>query len=88
MLRRKIGRESSRREVKDFFARLVVVVVDPIGRPRLFIGAAVDSASWPRFLAVGLGGANGLAFGGAISTGSDVAVSFSGLSLWEAVTSL
>ena len=33
-------------------------------------------------LAVGLGGAEGLAIGGAILTGEDVAVSFSGLSLW------
>ena len=57
----------------------MVVVVDPIGRPRFF---AVDPAGRPRFLAVGLGGADGLAIGGAVSTGADVAVGFSGLSLW------
>ena len=57
----------------------MVVVVDPIGRPRFF---AVDPAGRPRFLAVGLGGADGLAIGGAVLTGADVAVGFSGLSLW------
>ena len=55
------------------------MVVDPIGRPRF--GAVVDLASRPRFLAVGLGGADGLAIGGAVLTGSDVAIGFSGLSL-------
>ena len=57
-------------------------MVDPIDWPRFFVGTAVDPAGRPRFLAVGLGGADGLAIGGAISTGSDVAVGFSGLSLW------
>ena len=57
-------------------------MVDPIGRPRFFVGAAVDLPGRPCFLAVGLGGADGLAIGGAVSTGSDVAVGFSGLSLW------
>ena len=33
-------------------------------------------------LAVGLGGAESLAIDGAVSTGADVAVGFSGLSLW------
>ena len=56
------------------------MVVDPIGRPRF--GAVVNSVGWPRFLAVGLGGADDLAIGGAVLTGSDVAVNFSGLSLW------
>ena len=49
------------------------MVVDPIGRP--CFGAVVG-------LTIGLGGADGLAIGGAVSTGSDVAVGFSGLSLW------
>ena len=58
-------------------------MVDPIGRPRFF---AVDPAGRPRFgavvgLAIGLGGADGLAIGGVVSTGSDIAVGFSGLSL-------
>ena len=61
----------------------MVVVVDPIGRPRF---VAVDPASRPRFgavvgLAIGLGGADGLAIGRAVLTGADVAVGFSGLSL-------
>ena len=63
------------------------MVVDPTGRPRFFDGAAVDPASRPRFgavvgLAIGLGGVDGLAIGGAISTGREVAVGFSRLSLW------
>ena len=58
--------------------------MDPIGWPRFFV---VNLASRPRFgavvgLAVGLGGADGLAIGGAILTGSHVAAGFSGLSLW------
>ena len=62
-------------------------MVDPTGRPRFFVGATVDPVGWPRFgaivgLAVGLGGADGLAIGGTVSTGSDVAVGFFGLSLW------
>ena len=61
-------------------------MVDPTGWPRFFVGAAVDSAGRPRYgavigLAVGLGGVDGLAIGGAVSTGSDVTVGFSGLSL-------
>ena len=61
-----------------------MVMVDPIGRPRFF---AVDPAGRPRFgavvgLAIGLGGADGLVIGGTVSTGVDVAVGFSGLSLW------
>ena len=56
------------------------MVVDPIGRPRF--GAVVDPAGWPRFLAIGLGRADGLAIGGAVSTESDIAIGFSGLSLW------
>ena len=59
-------------------------VVDPISRPRFI---AVDPAGRPRFgavvgLAVGLGGADGLAIGGAVLTGANVAIGFSGLSLW------
>ena len=53
------------------------MVVDPIGRPRFyFIGmfVVVD-------LAVGLGRVEGLAIGGAVLTGVDVAVGFSRLSL-------
>ena len=62
----------------------MVVVVDPIGRPRFF---AMDPAGRPRFgavvgFAIGLSGADGLAIGGAVSTGADVTVGFSGLSLW------
>ena len=58
-------------------------MVDPIGWPRFFV---VDTAGRPRFgavvgLAVGLGGADGLAIGGAVLTGADVAIGFSGLSL-------
>ena len=68
------------------------MVVNPAGRPCFFVGAPVDPVSRPRFeavvgLAVGLGGADGLAIGGAVSTGLDAAVSFSGLSLWYAMTS-
>ena len=57
-------------------------MVDPTGRSRFFVGAAVDPVGLLRFLAVGLGGADGLAIGGAVSTGSDVTVGISGLSLW------
>ena len=49
----------------------------------------VDIIGWPRFrfigmsvVGVGLGEAKGLAISGAISTRADVAVSFSGLSMW------
>ena len=45
------------------------------GRPHFFDGAVVG-------LAVGLVGADGLAIGRAVLTGADVAVGFSGLSLW------
>ena len=51
----------------------MVVVVDLAGRPRFFVGATVGLV---------IGGAVGLAIGGAVSTGTDVAVGFSGLSLW------
>ena len=59
-------------------------MVDPISRPRFFV---VDTGGWPRFgaivgLAVDLGRADGLAIDGAVSTELDVAVGFSGLSLW------
>ena len=50
------------------------MVVDPIGWPRF--GAVVDLAGQPCFLAVGLGMADGLAIGGAVLTGSDVAFGF------------
>ena len=61
--------------------------MDPAGRPRFFVGAVVDPADWPCFravvgLAVDLGKANGLAIGGAILTGLDVAIGFFGLFLW------
>ena len=61
----------SRREILDFFASLVVVVL--IGRPCFFVGAAVSFA---------INRAVGLAIDGAVSTGTDIAISFSGLSLW------
>ena len=55
-----------------------MVVVDSTGQPCFrFIGISVVID-----LAVGLGGAEGLAIGGAVVTGADVAVGFSGLSLW------
>ena len=53
-------------------------MIDPTGRPHFrFIGMSVVMD-----LAVGLGGAEGLAIGGAVSTGVDVAVGFSGLFMW------
>ena len=66
---------------------MVVVLVDQAIQPRFFVRAAMDSASWPCFgvvmnLAVGLNGVDGLAIGGAISTGRKVAIGFFGLSLW------
>ena len=64
-------KRSSKREVQDFFARLVVVVL--ACRPRFFVGAAMGLA---------ISEAMGLAIGGAVSMGTDVAVGFSGLSLW------
>ena len=48
------------------------MVVDLVGQPRFFIGAAVG---------LGIGRAMGLAISKAISTETDVAVGFSGLSL-------
>ena len=86
MLKRKTGKESSRKEVEDFFARLVVVVVDPTGRPCFLVGDAIDPAGWPYFgavvgLFIGLGGADGLEISGAVLTGFDIAISFSELFL-------
>ena len=53
------------------------MIVNLVGQPRFhFIGIFVVG------LAVGLGKAEGLAIGAAVSTGVDVAVGFSGLSLW------
>ena len=48
-------------------------MVDPAGWPRFFVGAAVGPAGR---LCVGL------AIGGAVSTGKEVVIGFSGLSLW------
>ena len=42
-----------------------MVVIDLVGQPRFFVGAAI-----------------GLAISGAILTGMDIAIGFSGLSLW------
>ena len=62
-----------------------MVMVEPISWPHFFVGAAMSPAGWPRFfvratvgLAIGLGGVDGLAIGGAIWMGADVAVGFSG----------
>ena len=52
-------------------------MVDPTSRPRFhFIGMSVVVD-----LAVGLGGVEGLAIGGAVLTGADITVGFSELSL-------
>ena len=48
-------------------------MVDLIGRLRFFVGAAMG---------LGIGGAVGLAINGAILIGTDIAISFFGLSLW------
>ena len=48
-------------------------MVDLAGQPRFFVGVAVG---------LGIGGAVGLAVDRAVSTGTNVAVGFSGLSLW------
>ena len=63
-----------------------MVVMDPTGWLRFFVGAAKDLVGRPCFgvivgLAVGLGGEDGLAIGGAVSTRKKVAVGFSRLSL-------
>ena len=64
-MREKNRKESSKREVEDFFACLVVVVViNLVGQARFFIGAAID-----------------LAISGAISTGREIVIGFSGLFL-------
>ena len=65
---------------------MVMVVVDPIGWSRFFIGATVDPAGRPGFgavvgWAVSLGGTDGLAISGAILTGREIVIGFSGLSL-------
>ena len=63
-------KRSSRKEVYDFFARLVVViVVDLAGLLRYFVRAIVDLTI-------------GLANGGAVLTEKEVAVGFSKLFLW------
>ena len=51
-----------------------MVVMDPINWPRFFVRAVVG-------LAVGLSEVDGLAISGAVSTGLNVAVGFSELSL-------
>ena len=50
----------------------MIVVVNLAGQPRFFVGVTIG---------LGIGGAVGLVIGGAVSTGTDVAVGFSGLSL-------
>ena len=62
-------------------------MVDPAIQPHFFVGAAVSLAGWPRFfdgvvVSLVIDGVVGLAIGGAVLTGIDVTVSFSGLSLW------
>ena len=66
---------------------MLVVVVDSTSRPRFFVGVTVDLAGRLCFgaivgFAIGPDRVDGLAIGGAILMGSDVAVGFSGLSLW------
>ena len=62
------------------------MVIDPASWPTFFVKAAVGPAGWPRFfdgavICLAINKAVGLAIGGAILTGADVAVGFSGLSL-------
>ena len=66
-----------------------MLVVDLADWPRFFVRAAMGSAGWPCFRFIGisimgvdLGGVDSLAIGEAVSTGVDVAIGFSGLSLW------
>ena len=54
-----------------------MVVVEPIDRPHFFVGAAVGLPNWLCFI----GALVGLAIGGAVSTGREIAVDFSGLFL-------
>ena len=63
--------------------------MDLAGRPSFFVGAAIGPASRPYFrfievsvVGIGLSEADGLAIGGAVLKEADVAVRFSGLSLW------
>ena len=51
------------------------MVVKPTSWLRFFVGAVMS-------LAVGLDRANGLTISGAVLTGVDIAIDFSGLSLW------
>ena len=82
VLRRKTKRGSSRREVSDFIAHLVVVV-DLASRPRFFVGATVGLLDRPHFsVRAIIGFIVGLPIGRAVSTEVNVAVGFSGLSLW------
>ena len=60
-------------EPTDWLRFFVRAGVGPAGRPRFFVGAIMGLA---------INRAVGLAIGGAVSTGADVAVGFSGLSLW------
>ena len=62
-------KRSSKREVQDFFAHLVVVFL--ADRLHFFVGATISLT---------IHGAVGLAIGGAITTGIDIAFGFSKLS--------
>ena len=57
--------------------------MDLANQPGFFVGTAMGSIDWPGFFVGAIVGLTvGLATGGAVSTGADVAVGFSGLSLW------
>ena len=68
---------------------VVVMMVDLVSRPCFFVGAAMGPIDRPHFrftgmsvVGVGLGRADGLVIDGAVLMGADVAVGFTGLSLW------
>ena len=77
VLRRKTKKRSNRSEFKDFFARLLIVVMNLAGRPSFFVGAAISPASWLCFV----GALVALAIGRAVLMGKKVTVGFSRLSL-------
>ena len=65
----------------------MVVVVDPEGRSRFFVGAVMGPVSQPRFFVEAavrlvIGEAVGLAIGEAVLTEADITIGFFGLSLW------
>ena len=66
-------KRSSKREVKKFFAHLVIVVIDLISQSHFFVKA---------IMGLNISGVVSLAISRAVLTGMNIAIGFSELSLW------